>query len=278
MSDPFTEANRKLWNEWTELHIQAGTDYRALVEKLEAGGSVLDEDEQGELGEVSGKTLLHLQCHLGLSALSLARCGAIVTGVDWTERAIAHARSLSQKLGLPAEFICSDVYDLPAVLNRRFDLVYTSGGVLTWLPDLERWAEIVSHFLKPGGTFYMREIHPIRRVLLPPRPDAFGAPVEHGYFKPEPTRVPERGSYATPDASSVHTAYYWTHNLGEIVSALCAAGLRLEYLHEFPQVVENCYTYDETAEGAVTRRLIHDVAIPRAFSVRATKQRMRDEG
>jgi SAM-dependent methyltransferase len=271
MSDPYVQANRKLWDEWTELHIQAGTEYCVLVEKLEAGGSVLDEDEQAELGDVAGKTLLDLQCHLGFGALSLVRGGASVTGVDWTERAIAYARSLSQALGLPAEFICADLYDLPAVLDRQFDVVYTSGGVLTWLPDLKRWAEIVAYFLKPGGAFYMREIHPIRRVLLPPRLDAFGAPIEHGYFKREPTRVEERGSYAAPDAPSLHTAYYWTHNLGEIVTALCAAGLRLEYLHEFPKVAENCYTYEETAAGESTRRLVHNIAVPRAFSIRATR-------
>ncbi len=271
MTDPYVQANRKLWDEWTELHIQAGTDYRARVEKLHAGGSALDEDEQAELGDVSGKTLLDLQCHLGLSALSLARRGAIATGVDWTERAIEYARSLSQALGLPAEFICANLYDLPAVLNRRFDLVYTSGGVLTWLPDLKRWAEIVAHFLKPGGTFYMRDMHPIRHILNSPRLDAFGAPIEHSYFGREPTCVQERGSYAVPDAPSMHTAYYWTHNLGEIVSALCAAGLRLEYLHEFPKVIEDCYTYEETAAGEMTRRVTHNVAIPRAFSVRATR-------
>jgi SAM-dependent methyltransferase len=271
VSDPFIEANRKLWDEWTELHIQAGTDYRARVEKLAAGGSALDEDEQAELGDVAGKTLLHLQCHLGLNTLSLARGGAIVTGVDWTERAIAYARSLGQTLGLHAEFICANLYDLPAVLDRQFDIVYTSGGVLAWLPDLKRWAEIVVHFLKPGGTFYMSDMHPIRHILNMPRLDAFGAPIEHSYFGREPTRVQERGSYAVPDAPSVHTAYYWTHNLGEIVSALCAAGLRLEYLHEFPKVIEDCYTYDETAAGEVIRRVIHNVVIPHAFSVRARR-------
>ncbi len=271
MSERFIEANRKLWDEWTKLHIQAGTDHRARVEKLAAGGSVLDEDEEAELGDVSGKTLLHLQCHLGLSTLSLARGGASVTGVDWTEEAMAYARSLSQALALPAEFICADLYDLPAILDRQFDLVYTSGGVLTWLPDLKRWAEIVAQFLKPGGTFYMRDMHPIRHILNMPRLDAFGAPIEHNYFGGEPTCVQERGSYAVPDAPSLHTAYYWTHNLGEIVSALCAAGLRLEYLHEFPKVIEACYTYEETAARAVTRRVTHNVAIPRAFSVRCQR-------
>ncbi len=271
MSDPFLQANRALWDEWTELHLHSASAYDELIAKLKASGSVLDEDEQAELGDVSGKTLLHLQCHLGLTSLSLARLGASVTGVDWTEQAIAYARSLSQTLGLPAEFICADVYDLPSMLDRRFDIVYASDGVLAWLPDLERWAEIVAHFLKPGGTFYLCDMHPIRHILNMPRLDAFCAPIEHRYFGRDPVRVQERGSYAAPDAPSVHTAYYWNHNLGEVVTALCAAGLRLEYLHEFPKVVEDCYIYDETAAGEVTRRVIHNVAIPRAFSVRARR-------
>ncbi len=270
MSDPFSESNRRLWDEWTALHMHSPSNYDEQIAKLRAGGSALDETDQAELGDVSGKTVLVLQCHLGLSALSLARAGALVTGVDWAEQAIAYARSLSQALNLPAGFICSDVYDLPDVLDRRFDIVYASGGVLTWLPDLESWAKIVAHFLKLDGMFYLREIHPIRRVLLPPRPDALGNPVEHGYFSREPVRVPERGSYAVPHAPSLHTAYYWTHNLGEIITALCNAGLRIEYLHEFPKVVEDCYTYEENADGEINRRTIHNVAIPHAFSVRAT--------
>ncbi len=100
MGDPYRESNRKLWDEWTELHLHSPNTYDELIAKLKAGGSTLDEDEQAELGEVSGKSLLNLQCHLGLSALSLARAGAIVTGVDWTEQAIAYARSLSQALDL----------------------------------------------------------------------------------------------------------------------------------------------------------------------------------
>ena len=271
VSDLYFETNHKLWDNWTRLHLERESEYRNLAYKLKSGETTLDEIEIKELGGVSNKSLLHLQCHLGLDTLSWARMGAIATGVDFSAQAIAYAQSLSKELDISAEFICCDIYDLPTILERQFDIVYTARGVLPWLPDLDRWAGIIAHCLKPGGTFYLMEGHPIRHILLPPRVDAIGKSIEHGYVhRAEPTRVEERGSYAAPEADTMHTAYYWTHGLGEIVTVLCSAGLRLEFLHEFSKVVENCYSYEETEPGRYESRLRYNVAIPRMFSIRAT--------
>jgi 2-polyprenyl-3-methyl-5-hydroxy-6-metoxy-1,4-benzoquinol methylase len=145
----YVDTNRELWNLWTKLNVTS-KEYSDLLRQLKAGQTTLEEVELEELNDVAGKTLLHLQCHFGLDTFSWAREGAIVTGVDISEEAIALARSLSQELGIEAEFICSHIYDLPARLSAQFDIVYTSRGVLCWLPDLNRWV-VVRHIGQNGA-------------------------------------------------------------------------------------------------------------------------------
>ena len=173
----YVQANRKLWNEWTGLHLDS--NYYDL-NGFKAGKVTLGAVERREVGDVSGKSLLHLQCHLGLDALSWARLGAAVTGVDISDESIHVAQALSDEFNVPAQFICSDIYELPQVLDRQFDIVFTTCGVLTWLPDLQRWAKIITHYLKPGGMFYINEIHPIKRVLTPRLQDDRGNPITIG--------------------------------------------------------------------------------------------------
>jgi SAM-dependent methyltransferase len=169
--DDYLAANRALWDEWTAIH-EASSFYD--LEGFKAGrsggsggsgGSRLRPYEVAEVGEVGGKSLLHLQCHFGIDTLSWARLGARVTGADFSHRAIELARSIAAELDLDATFVRSDLYDLPSVLDGQFDVVYTSRGVLGWLPDLERWAAVVAHFLRPGGVFYITEIHPVALPL-----------------------------------------------------------------------------------------------------------------
>ena len=269
MKNRCVDANRELWNLWTKYDV-VSEECSGLLGQLEAGGTTLEEIAIEELGDVSGKALLHLQCHFGLDALSWARRGAIVTGVDFSEEAVARARSLGRKLDIDAEFVCSDIYALPAVLHRQFDIVYTSGGVLCWLPDLERWAEIVLRFLEPDGMLYVLESHPIVRTFKP-RTDGSGRPVEWGYFDRGPIEVEERRSYANPAPHPSQMAYYWPHSLGEVVTALCSAGLRLEFLHEFPGVVEE-RSHEEVEPGRYELRVHRKVVVPSKFSIRATRQ------
>ena len=260
----YLETNRELWNGWAKLHIESAY---YDVEGFKAGRESLHPLEIEEVGDVSGKTLLHLQCHFGQNTLSWARRGARVTGVDFSEDAIALARSLSQDLGIEAEFICSDIYELPAVLDRQFDIVFTSYGVLCWLPDLTRWAEIVARYLSPGGTFYIAEFHPLLTMF-----DDAGERLAYPYFcKPEPERWENQGSYAEPDADFSHTAYEWTHGLGEIVTALIEAGLKLEFLHEHPYSVDNFLPFLEENEPGQYVAKGYPNALPLMFSIRATR-------
>jgi len=108
-----------------------------------------------EVGDVRGKSLLHLQCHFGMDTMSWARLGADVTGLDFSDNAIETARQISAELEIPARFVCSNIYDAPNVLSEKFDIVFTSYGALCWLPDLKKWGEVVAHFVKPGGIFYI---------------------------------------------------------------------------------------------------------------------------
>jgi SAM-dependent methyltransferase len=223
-------ANRALWDEWTGVH-ERSKFYD--LEGFKKGGVRIRTYEREDVGDVEGKTLLHLQCHFGIDSLSWARLGAKVTGIDFSEVAIELARSLAKELDLDATFVCSDLYDLPNALRGEFDIVYTSGGVLGWLPDIEAWAKVVAHFVKPGGIFYITEVHPVLWVF----DDAEGVTdlrLKYPYWSHrEPIASPVHGSYADPTAEvGPHTEYGWDHGLGEIVTALATAGLRIEFLRE----------------------------------------------
>jgi SAM-dependent methyltransferase len=272
MSDSSLQSNQDLWDRWTELHISPQSDYAEPLARFRAGETTLQEIEIAELGDVAGKTLLHLQCHFGLDTLSWARRGAIVTGVDFSQAAIDLARSLSVEAGIPARFMRADVLQLePPAAGERFDVVYTSYGVLPWLPDLNRWAAVIAQQLRRGGVFYVVDVHPIHRILLPPRIDGTGAPIVHHYFGSEPVQVQERGSYARSDVDELYRATYWTHSLGKVVTALCAAGLRIEFLHEFPGRTKYSCAIAASTPGRYERRPVHDVVIPKHFSVRAVR-------
>ena len=225
----YLKRNQKYWNEITPVHA-ASEFYDA--KGFEAGRNTLTSIERDELGDVSGKSLLHLQCHFGMDTLSWARLGARVTGVDFSEKAITLAHSLSTKIGIDATFICSNIYDLPQVLNKKFDIVFTSRGVLGWLPDLPKWGQIIAHFLKKGGTFYIYERHPLLNMFEYDK-GKNKLELKYSYFSlPEPAEWPGY-DYASKVKLSV-SQYEWFHPLSEIVNALLEAGLRIEFLHEFP--------------------------------------------
>ncbi len=229
----YTQANRAIWNEWL-IHNTTSDHYKDR-ETFLATGSSLRSIERTEVGEVAGKSLLHLLCNLGSDTLSWARLGALVTGVDFAQTAITEAQALAAQTELDARFICSDLYALPETLNEQFDIVISTYGVLCWMPDLTRWAEIVARYLKPGGCFHLVDMHPTTNSLRSVD-DKANAPgtvfrVARSYFhaeQPQQEQVTLSVDGATAALSS------WSYGLGEVVSALVAAGLRLDFLHEFP--------------------------------------------
>jgi SAM-dependent methyltransferase len=265
MGEEWLGTNRAYWDERAPLHT--ASDFYD-VPKFKAGATSLRPFEIAEMGDVAGRRLVHLQCHFGQDTLSWARLGATVTGLDFAPSAVAAARALAADIGVTGtRFVESDVYDAPAALGERYDTVYTGLGVLGWLPDMAAWARVVAELLEPGGVFYLAEFHPFPDVL----DSETGTTVTHDYFPTGPTTFDEPGSYADWSLPTVHNrATLWRHELGTIVSAICAAGLRLEFLHE----------HDMTLFGRFYNLVRHDdgtyhrpdgLRLPMMFSLRATK-------
>ncbi|MBN1430262.1 MAG: methyltransferase domain-containing protein [Anaerolineae bacterium] len=267
--EQYQAANRNLWNEWAAIHEQSPF---YDVEGFKAGRVSLHRLEREEVGDVSGKSLLHLQCHFGLDTLSWARLGATVTGIDFSDKAIEIARRLSDELQIPATFVLSDVYRLPDVLSGQFDIVFTSYGVLCWLPDIPRWAQVVARYLKPGGIFYIVEFHPFAYVF----DDEAKTPdlsVRYPYFgKSEPLTFTDGSSYADPSVTISQPVHYeWDHRLGEIVTALIDAGLRIEFLHEFPYSVFAHMPFMQCGEDGYYHLSKGEGMIPLMYSLRAKR-------
>jgi SAM-dependent methyltransferase len=262
--DSYFEANRQGWNKRAEVHKTS--DFYD-VEGWKNGKTSLTPIELRELGDVAGKKLLHLQCHFGQDTLSWARLGAEVTGCDLSDRSIDYARELAAEAGLSARFVCCNVYDLRRHLDDRFDIVFTSYGTIGWLPDLQPWAEVVSHFLRPGGTFYIADFHPVV-WMFNDEMTAFQYPYHNsGVIETEST-----GTYADRYAGIEYKEYGWNHSLGEITNALVRNGLRIEFLNEYPYSPYNCFNNMVEGEDGFYRIRGLENIIPMVYSIRAVKE------
>ncbi len=260
----FFEANRHAWDIRLEAH--KNSDFYD-VEGWKQGKTSLTDIELRELGDVSGKKLLHLQCHFGQDTLSWARRGAKVTGCDFSTESIAYARQLAREVNLKARFVCCNVFDLPQHLKGKFDIVFTSFGVIGWLPDLEPWAAVIAHFLKKGGVFYMAEFHPIVWML-----DEKMEFIKYAYHNDGIIESEMTGTYADRYANLKYKEYGWNHSLSEVLNALLRHGLQLEFFNEYPYSPFDCF--DKTVRGADGNYRISGLEdkIPMVYSLRALKR------
>jgi SAM-dependent methyltransferase len=216
--------NQRAWDAQTWPHVES--DFYDVA-SFKSGRNSLRPFEVAALGDVTGRSLLHLMCHFGQDTLSWARLGANVTGVDFSAESITAATALARELEIDARFVQANVYDLPGELTASFDFVVATYGVLMWLPDLDEWARIVARCLKPGGTFFLAEFHPIP-VLFD---DDFA--LVKSYFRAGPAEREVQETYAGWMAEShVQTTWPWT--VGKLVTALAQAGLRIQRLEELP--------------------------------------------
>lgn len=225
------QQNLKFWDEVAPIHFKAYS-----IDPLRQGKSLIDDIQRRELYPIFGKTLLHLQCHIGTDTLSLELDGAKVTGVDFSSASLKLAEQLRDELGLSATFIHSNVYNLPTKLDQKFDIVYTSKGVLCWLKDLDGWARIIAHYLKPGGTFYLMDTHPVLTMFDDTVADELI--VAHTYFhQDDPTTWDDDyPDYADPTYVAQNPTFEWQWSLSDIINALTRNGLVLEFLNENPKL------------------------------------------
>jgi ubiquinone/menaquinone biosynthesis C-methylase UbiE len=221
----YLEINRHSWNNRVETHLKS--DFYNLKGFLK-GETSLNSIELDILANIEGKSILHLQCHFGQDTISLTRLGADVVGVDLSDKAIESAKTIAKKTNSNAQFICCDIYDLENYLDKQFDIVYTSYGTITWLPDLNKWAKLISRFLKPGGKFIFVEFHPVVWMF-----DENFQKIAYNYFNIAPIIETENGTYANKAANISQSYVTWNHSMSEVMTSLLNNSLKLIQINEY---------------------------------------------
>jgi len=256
-------ANKDLWNQRTMVHKDSSF-YN--LEGFKKGDTVLTPIELNELGDVNGKTILHLQCHFGMDSLDWARRGAAVTGVDLSDEAIKEASQLNDELGLKAKFICCNVYDTSAHVTELFDIVFTSYGTIGWLPDLQPWATMIAERLKPGGTFYLAEFHPVVWMF-----DDDFTHIKYAYENREVIVTENQGTYTDRTAAITGKEYSWNHSISEVLSALIGAGLQLRLFNEHMYSPYSCFRNMVETEKGQWHIKGMESKLPMVYSLKAIK-------
>lgn len=263
--------NKASWNKKTAFHIQSEFyDMPAFLN----GKSTLNEIELGLLGDIKGKSILHLQCHFGQDSISLARMGANVTGIDLSDQAIDKANELAAQLSAntaptlgTARFICCNIYDLPEHLNEQFDIVFTSYGTIGWLPDLEAWGAIINRYLKPQGKFVFVEFHPVVWMF-----DDDFKQIGYRYFNSGPIIETLSGTYADREAAITQEYVMWNHGIAEVVNSLIKTNLNISELQEYDYSPYNCFRHTlEYEPGKFRIKHLND-RIPMVYAIVAGKK------
>lgn len=259
----YIEINRHSWNNRTDVHMKS--EFYNLDGFLK-GETSLNDIELSLLGNIQGKSILHLQCHFGQDTISLSRLGAKVTGVDLSDKAIEKAEQIAKDTDSNASFICCDIYDLPNYLDKQFDIVFTSYGTIGWLPDLNKWAKIISKFLKPNGQFVFVEFHPVVWMF-----DDNFEKVEYNYFNSGAIVETENGTYADKTADITQEYVTWNHGLSEVINSLIQNGLEINSLNEFDYSPYNCFNKTVDIDQKKYRIEHLENKIPMVYSIVATK-------
>lgn len=262
--EDYIKLNKETWNNKTPFHINSAF---YDVEGFLKGKTSLQEPELALLGDINGKKILHLQCHFGQDTISLNRMGATVTGVDLADKAIDFAKDLAIKANVEAEFICCNIYDLPTVLTEKYDIVFTSYGTIGWLPDLDKWAAVINHFLKPKGRFVMVDFHPVVWMF----DDKFRE-VAYNYFNTGEIIETFSGTYADREAPIKNTSVNWNHSLSEIIGSLLKNNLQLTHFDEINYSPYNCFL--ETEKLGEDKYIIKHLKekIPMLYAIEAYKK------
>ena len=262
-NEDYFKTNKTTWNSKVKVHADSDMYNLAAFKK---GETSLKTYELDALPDVKGKSLLHLQCHFGQDTLSWSRLGAKCVGVDLSDEGVKLATELKNELKLDAKFICCNVLDTSKFIKDTFDIVFTSYGVIGWLPDLKPWGKMIAERLKKGGVFFMAEFHPI--VWMHDYKNG-KAEMAYGYMQNDVIYEEYEGTYANQDSKIISKEYGWNHGLGEVVSALTEAGLHIDYLKEFDESPYNVLpNLVETESGMFVTK---DKLYPLIFTLKATK-------
>lgn len=255
--------NKDSWNRRTEYHVKS--EFYDMDNFLK-GNTSLNPIEEALLGNLNGKSVLHLQCHFGQDSISLSRMGANVVGVDLSDKAIDTAKQIASQTNSSAQFICCDIYDLQQHLDQQFDIVFTSYGTIGWLPDLNKWAGIISKYLKPGGQFVFVEFHPVVWMF-----DNDFEKVGYNYFNTGAIIETETGTYADREADLEQEYVCWNHSLSEVMGSLIQNGLTIRSFEEYDYSPYNCFRHTIEFEPKKYRIAHLDNKIPMVYSIVATK-------
>ena len=259
----YIDINRQSWNNKVDYHLKS--DFYDLAGFLK-GHTSLNDIELKLLGDIKGKSVLHLQCHFGQDTISLSRMGAKATGIDLSDKAIETARQLAEQTQQDTTFICCNIYDLPLHLNQQFDIVFTSYGTIGWLPDLTQWGQIIDHFLKPNGRFIMAEFHPVVWMF-----DDDFKEIAYNYFKDEAIIETSSGTYADRDAPITQDYVMWNHSTSEVLNSLITHGLNILSFDEFDYSPYNCFKHTLEFEPKKYRIQHLGNKIPMVFALVASK-------
>ena len=260
----YFDVNKATWNKKVDVHAQSDM-YN--MEAFKAGKTSLMPNELKALGHVSGKSLLHLQCHFGQDTLSWSRLGAKCVGVDLSDEGVKLAQQLNNDLKLDAEFVCCNVLDTSKHVSKTFDIVFTSYGTIGWLPDLKPWAKMIAERLNVGGTFYIVEFHPI--IWMFDYIDGVSK-MKYHYNRKEVIYDEYEGTYANQSSKMVSKEYGWNHGLSEIVNALIEAGLDIEYLNEYDESPYDVFPDLVKLDNGMYK--LKDQLFPMLFEIKATKR------
>lgn len=259
----YKEINRRQWNERTKVHYNSEFyDNQTFIE----GRNSLNPIELNLLGDLKQKRILHLQCHFGQDTLSMARMGAFVTGVDLSDVAINKAIDLAKQINVQAEFICSDVLELPNKHKAKYDIVFTSYGTIGWLPDINKWASVISHFLVPGGKLVFAEFHPVVWMF-----SYDFTKVEYAYFNDGPIYEIQEGTYTDGNQNVKNESVSWNHTLSDVFKALKNNGLRIDFFEEYNYSPYSCFKNSIQTEPGKFMILGLEGKLPMVYAITAYK-------
>ena len=265
MENPYNyvDINRKSWNAKTDIHIQSAF---YDVEGFLKGNNSLKEIELNLLGDVSGKSILHLQCHFGQDSISLSRMGAKVTGVDLSDVAIDRAKAFAEQTNSDTKFICCNIYDLPQQLDEKFDIVFTTYGTIGWLPDIDEWAKLIARYLKKGGQLIFAEFHPVVWMY-----DDNFEKISYNYFNTGAILETYNGTYAEQSADLSQEYVMWNHGIGEVLNALIKNNLEIKSFEEFNYSPYDCFKHTFENEPGKFRIKMFEDKIPMVYALKAIK-------